>query len=142
MEGKAYIHPTQEAGRKLFTRGIRGPVVMLNLLRFRDIADYSNHTSIAPESPISGREAFDLYISHTLPFLKQSGGKILFLGESWEFFIGPTDETWDFMMLIRQNSLTDFLNFAKNEEYLKGIGHREAAIIDSRLLPVVESQNY
>ncbi|MCB0379524.1 MAG: hypothetical protein KDD33_13615 [Bdellovibrionales bacterium] len=115
---------------------------MLNLLRFRDIADYSNHTSIAPESPISGREAFDLYISHTLPFLKQSGGKILFLGESWEFFIGPTDETWDFMMLIRQNSLTDFLNFAKNEEYLKGIGHREAAIIDSRLLPVVESQNY
>ncbi len=133
-----YIHPTPEAGRKLFTRGITGPIVMLNLLRFREIADYSNHTSIAPKSSISGREAFDLYISASRPFLSQSGGEILFLGDSWDFFIGPDDETWDFVMLIRQNSLADFLSFASNEEYLKVIGHREAALADSRLLPIVE----
>lgn len=142
MEKKLYIHPSQEAGRKLFTRGLKGPIVMLNLLKFRDVADYTNHISISPKNPISGREAFDLYISHTRPFLNQSGGEILFLGESWEFFIGPSDETWDFVMLIRQNSLDDFLNFANNKEYLKGIGHREAALIDSRLLPIVENQKY
>lgn len=136
-----YIHPTQEAGHKLFTRGIAGPVVMLNLLRCRDIADYSKHESIAPENSISGREAFDLYISHTKPHLSRSGGEILFLGESCDFFIGPEDEKWDLVMLIRQKSLDAFLGFASNEDYLKGVGHREAAIIDSRLLPIVEMKD-
>lgn len=109
---------------------------MLNLLKFKEIADYSNCKNLVPEKPISGREAFDLYISHTRPFLERSGGKILLLGESHEFLIGPEDETWDYVMLIQQNSLADFLSFASNEEYLKGMGQRDAALMDSRLLPV------
>ena len=109
---------------------------MLNLLRFREMADYTNHSAIAPKQPISGRLAFDLYINHTEPFLKASGGEILFLGDAGEFFIGPKEERWDLVMLIRQRSLADFMSFATHEDYLKGIGHREAAIIDSRLLPI------
>jgi hypothetical protein len=38
---QTYIEPTHEAGRALFMRGIKGPLVMLNLLRFRQVADYS-----------------------------------------------------------------------------------------------------
>jgi hypothetical protein len=30
-----YPEPTQESGRQFFAQGITGPVVMLNLLRFR-----------------------------------------------------------------------------------------------------------
>lgn len=37
---KSYLEPTQAAGRALMQRGLRGPVVMLNLLRFRATADY------------------------------------------------------------------------------------------------------
>ena len=37
-----YLMPTQEAGRKFVMRQIEGNVIMLNLLRFRDIADYSD----------------------------------------------------------------------------------------------------
>ena len=36
----AYIEPTQDAGRAFLTRNLTGPVVMLNLLRFRSVADY------------------------------------------------------------------------------------------------------
>lgn len=133
-----YLQPTQEAGRKLFSQNIAGPVVMLNLLRFRDIADYTNHPALAPGQPLSGKEAFDLYIEATKPFLAASGGEILFLGDAGEFFIGPEAERWDLVMLIRQRSLADFLAFASNEEYGKVLGHREAAVIDSRLLPAVE----
>jgi len=109
---------------------------MLNLLKFRETADYSGLENLAPANSISGREAFERYISRTRPFLEESGGKILFLGESNDFLIGPEDEAWDYVMLIQQNSLEDFLSFASNEEYLKGMGHRDAALIDSRLLPV------
>jgi hypothetical protein len=43
-------------------------------------------------------------------------------------------------MLVRQNSLSDFMAFASNQEYLAGLGHRTAALEDSRLLPIVESK--
>src|SRR5437868_10856528 len=36
-----YLDPTDENARRLFQRGIEGPLLMLNLLRFREIADYS-----------------------------------------------------------------------------------------------------
>lgn len=135
----SYIEPTQEAGRLFVQRGLAGPVVMLNLLRFRDAADYSAHPELAPTMPISGAEAFDLYVRHTLPYLRESGGDVLFLGAGGRFLIGPTDERWDLAMLVRQASAASFLSFAGNEGYLAGLGHRTAAIEDSRLLPLSET---
>jgi len=73
-----YLEPTQEAGRALFMRALQGSVVVLDLVRFRETADYSANPELAPATPISGAEAFDRYIHHTLPFLHQSGGELHF----------------------------------------------------------------
>jgi len=113
---------------------------MLNLLRFRDVADYSANPELMPPDPISGAEAFQKYIDHTLPFLKESGGDVVFLGKGGRYLIGPQEEQWDFVMLIRQNSLSDFLAFSSNQDYFAGLGHRTAALEDSRLLPIVQSE--
>jgi hypothetical protein len=43
-------------------------------------------------------------------------------------------------MLVRQRSINDFIAFASNKEYLEGIGHRTAALEDSRLLPLIEGE--
>jgi hypothetical protein len=136
----SYLEPTQESGRAFVTRGISGGVVMLNLLRFRAVADYSAAPKLAPPTPISGAAAYRLYAEHTLPHLEKSGGEMVFLGTGGAFLIGPSDERWDAVALIRQRSVADFLAFASNEGYLAGIGHRVAALEDSRLLPVVEGQ--
>lgn len=138
---QTYLSPTQEAGRKFIMRQIEGHVVMLNLLRFRNVADYSASPELEPENPVSGKEAYQKYIDHTLPFLEESGGEILFLGEGGNFLIGPQDEQWDAVMLIKQNSVESFLNFESHAEYQKGIGHRTAALEDSRLLPIAESNH-
>ena len=114
---------------------------MLNLLRFREVADYSGFPHLAPEEDISGRQAFQSYIEHTLPFLNDSGGGVEFLGEGGKFFIGPQDEYWDLVMLIRQDSLNSFIAFATNEDYLAGVGHRTASLADSRLLPLKQYQD-
>lgn len=132
----AYLEPTMEAGRALFMRGIVGDVVMLNLLRFRDVADYSAHPELAPPAPISGAEAYERYMAHTMPFLRASGGDVLFYGEGGGFLIGPPAERWDRAMLVRQRSVQDFMAFAEDAAYLAGLGHRTAAIEDSRLLPL------
>jgi hypothetical protein len=137
----AYLEPTQEAGREFFTRGIRGPVVMLNLLRFRAIADYTATPALAPDSAISGEAAYQLYMQHTQPYLEASGGELLFFGKGGPYLIGPADERWDAAMLVRQASPEAFLAFASNEAYLTGLGHRLAAIEDSRLLPLLEGMD-
>lgn len=137
----AYLEPTQAAGRELFTRGIDGPVVMLNLLRFRAVADYSAHPELAPAEPISGVEAYQRYMDHTHPHLHASGGEVLFYGNGGSYLIGPADERWDAAMLVRQRSLADFLAFSTNAAYLAGMGHRVAALEDSRLLPLISQTN-
>ncbi len=114
---------------------------MLNLLRFREIADYSATPELAPEVAISGEKAYQLYIEHTKPHLLQSGGEIVFMGSGGNFLIGPPNERWDAVLLIRQKSVESFMAFARNEQYLSGIGHRTAALEDSRLLPLME-ENY
>ena len=53
--------------------------------------------------------------------------------------IGPPDERWDAVLLVRQRSVGDFMAFATNEGYVKILGHRTAALEDSRLLPMIET---
>jgi hypothetical protein len=124
------------AGRDFILRGIDGEVVMLNLLRLRETADYSGAPELAPEAPISGREAYDRYIAHTRPFLAASGGHLDLVAEGGAFLIGPPDERWDLVMLVRQKDTETFLSFEQDAAYMAGTGHRTAAIEDSRLLPL------
>jgi hypothetical protein len=121
-----YQEPTQESGGALMTRRIEGNVVMLNLLRFREVADYSASPELAPETPVSGEAAYRLYMEHTLPFLRKSGGDVIFYGEGGPFLIGPMSERWDAAMLVRQRSVSDFIAFASDREYMAGLGHRVA----------------
>lgn len=137
---QTYLEPTQESGGAFFTRSISGSVVMLNLLRFRPIADYTTSPGLSPTAPITGEAAYNLYMKHTLPFLEASGGEVLFYGKGGAFLIGPSGERWDAAMLVRQSNIESFLAFASNRDYLSGIGHRIAALEDSRLLPLVQEQ--
>ena len=136
---QAYLEPTQESGRAFFMQGITSSVVMLNLLRYRAIADYSATPRLAPSMPITGEAAYRLYMEHTMPHLKKSGGKLLLFGRGGSFLVGPDNERWDAAMLVQQSSPAAFMAFASDAEYLAGIGHRTAALEDSRLLPLLES---
>jgi hypothetical protein len=104
-ESAHYLEPTRESGRAQLMRGIAGPVLMLNLLRFRAIADYSASPELAPSLPISGAAAFDRYVMHTPPLLRASGGDVILLGSGDRFLIGPAEELWNLAMLVRQHSI-------------------------------------
>jgi hypothetical protein len=133
-----YIEPSHDAGRLLVQRGIAGHIVMLNLMRFREVADYADNPELAPAAPISGAEAFERYIRHTLPYLRESGGDVTFLAAGGPLLVGPEAERWDMAMLVRQSSLASFFAFASHDGYLAGLGHRTAALEDSRILPLTE----
>lgn len=68
-----YVDPTTRNVMNLISRQVSGPVTMLNLLRLRETADYTANPELAPPTAISGREAYDRYVRHTLPYPDRDG---------------------------------------------------------------------
>ena len=133
---KNHISVTPEAGKEFYqTFNDNGKVVMLNLLKFRTKADYTNLDHLRPQDEISGEEAYKLYMKHTWPEIKNAGARVLYFGKSKSFLIGPESEKWDVILIVEHESVQKFIDFAQNENYLKTAGHRNAALEDSRLLP-------
>lgn len=134
-----YIEVSPEAGKRFYQEyHDKGKVVMLNLLKFKKIADYTNLEQLKPAKEISGVEAYQRYMDSTIPELEKAGSKILYYGKANSFLIGPDSEKWDAILLVEHDSVSKFMEFARNEDYLKNAGHRTAALEDSRLLPTNE----
>jgi len=136
---EGFVEPTKESLLAFTNRNISDELVMLNMLRFREVADYSASPELAPSMPISGWEAYQRYIGLAAPFLQESGGSLMFSGESGKHLIGPQQEQWDLVLLIRQKSPADFMSFVSSKGYLAIVGHRTTALSDSRLLPMMET---
>ena len=129
-----YLDVSPEAGARYFGQPQQGPIVMLNMLRFREQAVFPEGK--APGQTMTGEQAYQLYIKHTAPLIKKSGGEVLFYGTGAHFLIGPEAERWDMVLLVRHHSQAQFLAFAKDEEYLRTAYYRKAGLEDSRLLPL------
>ena len=53
--------------------------------------------------------------------------------------IGPADEEWDEILLVRYDTVSDFLLMATNHDYLVVSEWRTAALADSRLVAFASS---
>lgn len=135
-----FVEVSQAQGARFFSsNNVSGPVFMLNLLKFREIADYEHAPDLAPDSPISGEDAYAIYAAEIEPLLTESGGEVIFSGKADEYLIGPQNQGWDFVMLVKQASKQHFLAFASDPIAQRITQHRTAAVLDSRLLPVQSS---
>ena len=137
-----YIEPTDAAVEAFLALGIEGPVVMLNLLRFRKIADYSATPELAPERPISGAAAYKHYLEIVSPHLGKYGGELIFMGKAGPMLIGPDGERWDAGLLARQRSTQALVAALRDPAYLALAAHRIAALEDTRILPLLEGPIY
>jgi hypothetical protein len=127
-----YLETTQESGAAFVRRRIDGPVVMLNLLRFRDTADYSAAPELAPDEPITGAAAYRRYAEHTAPFLEEAGGEVLFKGTGGHVLIGPPDERWDLVLLVQRQGrgAPDQSRPRHQTRRVMGIGWRARVAVD------------
>ena len=131
------VEPTREQLAALEHLDADRPVVMLNLVRFRDVADYSERPDLAPDTPISGAEAYQRYSKEAQVFLEEIGGELEHFRRCAPTFIGPDDEQWDAMLTVRYPSPAAFRSMTSNPAYLEIAAHRTAALSDSRLIPTV-----
>lgn len=134
-----FIDANPEAGKEFYQNfHDKGKIVMLNMLKFKEIADYTDHESIKPPGEISGENAYQLYVEGILPELEKAGSRIVYFGKSNSFLIGPSSVKWDAVLLVEHESVAKFMAFAQSPAYLQIAGHRKAGIEDSRLLPTSE----
>lgn len=133
-----FIPPTPEAVQEMVSRLPEGSCVMLNLYRLRDVADYSAHPELAPETPVSGRELFDRYAAGMERHLAEIGAKRVFLADGASCLIGPSAERWDVVQLVHYPSLQAFMALLSNEAIQADLPHRFAMLEDSRVIPMVE----
>ncbi len=126
------IDPTgDDLKRIVATVAADTPVTMLNLLRFRDQAAYP---ATDDAKPCSGRAAYARYSRQALAHVRAVGGEPVVIAEVLGRFIGPDNEDWDEMLLVRYPSLSAFLAMIGNPDYQAATIHRTAALADARLI--------
>jgi uncharacterized protein (DUF1330 family) len=127
------IYPTFEQLQPLLGDADRGPIAMVNLLKFRDMAAYAD----GRPDEISGREAYMRYVEAMRTIVEAAGGRFLFSGEVQGLVIGHVDELWDAVGIAEYPSRAAFHSIAISAE-VQAIGvHREAGLAGQLLLLTV-----
>ena len=128
------IEPTPDRLRAFaeHSAGI-APITMLNLLHYREQADYSKHPH---ETVCSGRDAYRRYAAGAMPCIEAFGGRLVFAGAAAASVIGPEGERWDDVLLVEYPSGQALLDMLASASYRAIAHHRSAALADSRLIPI------
>lgn len=105
------------------------PVVMLNLLRFRERAAYPD----GRPSDLTGRQAYDLYAAPMQKIIEERGGRVVFGGDITSLVIGEVDDTWDTCVLVEYPSAASFAAAVTSPEVAE-IGVHRAAGLEGQLL--------
>jgi uncharacterized protein (DUF1330 family) len=106
----------------------QGPIHMLNLVMLRDNAAYDDGT-IA-----TGAEAYATYGRLSAPVLARVGGHLVWRGAMEQMLIGPADKAWDLCFIVEYPEPGAFVEMLKDPDYRKAMPHRQAAVLDSRLI--------
>lgn len=114
------------------------PVVMLNLLAFRDQAAYAAGSEES-SAPCTGREAYARYSKLAIKHVMGCGGEVIFMGAAQVPLVAPADEKWDEVLLVRYPSIEAFVAMVMNPEYQQLSRHRTAALEEARLIPMLEA---
>lgn len=130
------VNPTPEQLQKVLADTPKDqPVVMLNLLRFRDQASYPDEVMER-----SGREAYKLYMEEAGACVSAVGAEVIWSGNSVGSLIAPPEESWDQVLLVRYPSIDAFMAMIESPEYKGVVKHRTAAVQDSRLVANLEER--
>ena len=109
--------------------------MMLNFLRFRDRAAYEDGHEA------TGAEAYAAYGRESEPIFRRVGGEIIWRGIPETMLIGPKDKHWDLIFVARYPTAGAFLEMVTDPGYRIAVKHRQAAVLDSRLIRTSEAND-
>lgn len=111
---ESFINPSADDIAALRAMDPVGPVVMVNLLRFR---------------PDGGAEQYERYAAAATPFLAKAGATLRYLGDGVATVIGA--DHWDEVLLVEYPDIQAFFDMTSDPEYPSEL--RAEGLLDSRL---------
>jgi uncharacterized protein (DUF1330 family) len=119
-------YPSAEQIQELLKGPADTPVVMVNLLRFKERAD-------APDAGLAGIEAYRLYGEPMRRIVEERGGRFLWMGRVDSFVIGASDGRFDAVALMEYPSRRAFVEIV-NDPRVREIGAHRAAGLEGQWL--------
>lgn len=114
------ITPNADQFRALASATDEGPVVMLNLLKYKATADSGDGTS--------GEDAYRAYGDTAVAMIEERGGSVLWAGRADQVLIGDPAEDWDTVLLVQYPSRAAFIDMVAQPEYQEAHQHRESGL--------------
>lgn len=106
---------------------------MLNLLRYRDTAEYPEGHANAGKG-WSGLRAYEEYGKTSGPIFRRVGGTLVWRGAFQTMVTGPDDMRWDDGFIAQYPNSAAFFEMIKDPDYQLAVINRTAALADSRLV--------
>ena len=134
MEVVNKVAPTEEQMESFLEPGRDGPIYMLNLLKFKEKAEYAD----GRETVLSGAEAYAIYGQEVIQHLQKVGGAPMFSAGVERLMLGEVEELWDTAAIAMYPSRKAMLEMIMSPEYQASALHREAGLAGQLNIELVE----
>ena len=126
------IKPNKAQFVELMEAPDEGPVVMLNLLKFKERAEGGEG---------SGAGEYAKYGDAAVAMVEARGGKVLWMGRADQILIGDESQGWDSVALVQYPSRKAFIEMVSTPEYEQAHEHRESGLERTVLIACTERVN-
>lgn len=124
MKVENAVYPSPQQAQAFFGAPEDGPFVMVNLLKFKEKAEYADGSN--PD--MTGQEAYGVYGVEVSKLVHALGGRVRYSGQVTGLILGEVDDLWDAVAMAEYPSLAAFRKMATSPEYLAIEHHRTAGL--------------
>lgn len=124
MEVKNSVVPNDRQIKGFFEPGAPGPIYMVNLLKFKEKAEYAD----GRETQLTGAEAYKLYSVAVSNLLQEFGGDGAFFADIERLVLGEVEELWDQVAIAVYPSRAAMLEMMQSPTMKDISQHREAGL--------------
>ena len=124
MKVENAVVPNAEQMAGFMQPGPEGPIYMVNLLKFRDKAEYED----GRETDLTGEQAYALYGVEVAKLLKGLGGGVTFSADVERLMLGEVEELWDKVAIAMYPSRGAMLEMMQMPKMQEIAVHRAAGL--------------
>lgn len=119
------VYPNDPAQiEALREKGPDGPVFMVNLLKFKEKAEYEDRRA----TTLSGRDAYQIYGRAVTDILPKFGGRAVFAADVNFLSLGRVEELWDEVAIAVYPDRGSMVRMSFSPEWREAAVHRTAGL--------------
>ena len=133
---KNSVRPNDEQIAGFFEPGPDGPIYMVNLLKFKDRAEYED----GRDTELTGAQAYGIYGTEVSKLLTKFGGAAMFSASVQRLMLGEVEDLWDKVAIAMYPSRAAMMDMMRSEEMQEISVHRTAGLAGQLNIESVDAQ--